>query len=83
MNIGFCFRVSILKCSYPTVYFGHAAGAAAYGEFNLVVSLLGSLGAILIQLAAHYSGESSDLKEDRLAASLGKTPLAAGSQFLV
>lgn len=53
------------------------------GQFRPVVFWLGLLGAILIQLCAHYSGEVYDIKEDRLGLSLGGSPFSGGSQVLV
>ncbi|MFA5350078.1 MAG: prenyltransferase [Candidatus Omnitrophota bacterium] len=53
------------------------------GKFSPAVFLLGLAGSILIQLAAHYSGEIYDIKEDRLSAVLGKSPFSGGSQVLV
>lgn len=53
------------------------------GRFSLAVFWLGLLGAILVQLSAHYSGEVYDIREDRLAQSLGKNPFSGGSQVLV
>ena len=53
------------------------------GRFNLIIFLLGLGGAILIQLASHYSGEIHDTREDRLSYLLGKNHFSGGSQVLI
>lgn len=77
------FAYPIFKRSYPAVYFGTLLAQRIAGQFSLIVFLLGLLGSILIQLAAHYSGEIYDIKEDRLAEISGKNPFSGGSQVLV
>jgi 1,4-dihydroxy-2-naphthoate octaprenyltransferase len=53
------------------------------GIFNWAVFGIGLLGAILVQLIAHYSGEIYDLPEDRLSVTLEKNAFTGGSQVLV
>jgi 1,4-dihydroxy-2-naphthoate octaprenyltransferase len=58
-------------------------GTLLAGRFNWTIFLLGLSGVLLVQLAAHYSGEVYDLKEDRLSITLEKNFFSGGSQVLV
>ncbi len=58
-------------------------GTLLAGRFNWMIFLLGLSGVLLVQLAAHYSGEVYDLKEDRLSITLEKNFFSGGSQVVV
>jgi len=76
-------RIPFLSVVILPYFLGVLLAQRLTGEFSLAVFLLGLLGAMFIQLAAHYNGESYDIREDRLSAILGKTPFSGGSQVLV
>lgn len=70
--------VAVLPYILGALLAGHLAG-----RFSWPVFLLGLSGVLLVQLAAHYSGEVYDLKEDRLSITLEKNFFSGGSQVLV
>ncbi len=76
-------RIPFLSVVILPYILGSLLAQRLTGRFNLAVFLLGLLGSIFIQLSAHYSGEIYDIKEDRLAATLGKNHFSGGSQVLV
>lgn len=53
------------------------------GIFDWAVFGVGLLGALLVQLIAHYSGEIYDLAEDRLSVTLERNFFTGGSQVMV
>jgi len=52
------------------------------GAFSLPVFLLSAFAVILIMLLTYYNGEYYDIKEDALAAKLGKNVFSGGSQII-
>lgn len=51
--------------------------------FNMPLFLLGTLAVVLIMLATYYSGEYSDVIEDRLSASMDRNAFSGGTQVVI
>ena len=79
----FLSRVPFLSVMIAPYTLGAVLAGRFLGIFNWPVFLTGLLGAVLVQLIAHYSGEVYDLAEDRLSVSLEKNFFTGGSQVLV
>ena len=76
-------RLPFLSVVILPYILGAAFARYSTGRFSLIIFWLGLAGAILIQLATHYSGEINDIKEDCLSINLEKNIFSGGSQVLV
>lgn len=82
--------LSFIKMSRPpfhTVgvlpfFLGAIIAYRMHNIFNLSLFLLSTLAVILIMLSTYYSGEYSDIKEDRLSFIHGKSAFAGGTQVI-
>jgi len=76
-------RVPFLSVLVVPYILGALLASRSSGIFNGLVFWMGLSGSLLVQLIAHYSGEISDLAEDRMSVTLEKNFFSGGSQVLV
>lgn len=76
-------RIPFLSVTVLPYILGVFIAGRLCGRFSLAIFLLGLIGALLVQLATHYSGEVYDIKEDRLSITLEKNFFTGGSLVLV
>ncbi|MBM3714047.1 MAG: hypothetical protein FJW56_11560, partial [Actinobacteria bacterium] len=62
--------------------FGTLLAYKITGAFSLPVFLLSTFAVILVMLTTYYNGEYYDIKEDALAAKLGRNIFSGGSQII-
>jgi len=86
MNLKYWFllsRLPFLSVMLLPYILGALLAGRFSGMFHWPIFWLGMLGAVSVQLIAHYSGEIYDLAEDRLSVVLEKNFFTGGSQVMV
>lgn len=76
-------RVPFHSVGVLPFFLGTLLAWKTHGLFNFQIFAISTAAVILIMLCTYYTGEYSDIKEDRLSASLDRNKFSGGSQAVI